>query len=240
MKNASGVGQVSDLTRSGQRRDLRRLRAQWRRWLLAGLCAGATTLQAATIEGLVALPKTRATPVVNKRYEIVAKSGVLSTNPPTAVVYLEGTFPTVDGQPVAQITQKDLTFIPSLLPVRRGTRVEFPNLDDTYHNIFSFSPPKRFDLGRYRKEERPVPSVLFDVAGLVTLRCDIHEHMRALILVLDTPHYVVTEPDGSFQLTGLPAGRYTLKAWIDSRTTKETPVELKADSALRVDFPAGR
>jgi hypothetical protein len=118
--------------------------------------------------------------------------------------------------------------------------VEFPNLDDTYHNIFSFSPPKRFDLGRYRKEERPVPSVLFDTAGLVTLRCDIHEHMRALILVLDTPHYVVTEPDGSFKLTGLPPGRYTLKAWVDSRTTQETPVELKDDSTLRVDFPAGK
>jgi hypothetical protein len=110
-------------------------------------------------------------------------------------------------------------------------------LDDTYHNIFSFSPPKRFDLGRYRSDERPVPSQIFDVAGLVTLRCDIHEHMRALILVLDTPHFIITDAEGGFRLSGLPEGRYTLKAWVDSKTTREQVVELKRDSTLRVDFP---
>lgn len=193
--------------------------------------------RAATIEGRVTLPKSRATPVVNQRYEIVTKAGVLSTNPPVAVVYLEGSFPKPATPPVTQILQKDLTFIPSLLPVQLGTKVEFPNLDDTYHNIFSFSPPKRFDLGRYRPDERPVPSQTFDVPGLVTLRCDIHEHMRALILVLATPHFVVTDAEGRFALTGLPAGRYTLKAWIDSKTTREHVVDLAADTTLRVDFP---
>lgn len=162
---------------------------------------------------------------------------MLSTNPPTAVVYLEGKFPPAASQVVAQITQKDLAFLPSLLPVRIGTKVEFPNLDDTYHNIFSFSPPKRFDLGRYRSDEKPIPSQVFDVAGLVTLRCDIHEHMRALILVLDTPHFVITTADGSFRLSDLPAGRYKLKAWIDSKTTKEREVDLTGDAVLRMDFP---
>lgn len=191
---------------------------------------------AATVEGRIALPRTRATPVVNQRYEIVAKAGVLSTNPPVAIVYLEGSFPKPAQQPVARITQKDLTFFPSLLPVQVGTKVEFPNLDDTYHNIFSFSPPKRFDLGRYRSDERPVPSQVFDVPGLVTLRCDIHEHMRALILVLDTPHFVITNAEGEFRLTDLPEGRYRLKAWIDSKTTREQMVELKGDATQRVDF----
>jgi plastocyanin len=197
----------------------------------------ATAVNAATVEGRVPLPKTRAAPVVNQRYYVVANAGVLSTNPPLAVVYIEGDFPRPTTPLVAEMTQKDLTFLPSLLPVQVGTRVSFPNLDDTYHNIFSFSPPKRFDLGRYRADERPAPSVLFDVPGLVTLRCDIHEHMRALILVLATPHFVITDPDGSFRLTGVPPGRYTLKAWIDSKTTKELPVELKDDATLRVDFP---
>lgn len=204
--------------------------------VLLGLAWFAGTLGAATIEGRVALPKGRATPVVNQRYEIVTKAGVLSTNPPVAVVYLEGTFPKPVSQPVTQILQKDLTFIPSLLPVQLGTKVEFPNLDETYHNVFSFSPPKRFDLGRYRADERPVPAQTFDAPGLVTLRCDIHEHMRALILVLPTPHFVVTDAEGRFTLKDLPAGRYTLKAWIDSKTTHERPVELTGDSALRVDF----
>src|SRR6266480_816666 len=110
-------------------------------------------------------------------------------------------------------------------------------LDDTYHNIFSYSPAKRFDLGRYRPEERPIPSVVFDVAGLVTLRCDIHDHMRGLILVLNTPYFVITDESGRFRLSGLPAGHYTLKAWIDSKTTREQPVELKSGATLRTDFP---
>jgi plastocyanin len=204
--------------------------------LLAGVTVFQPRLHAGTVEGRVELSKTRSTPVVTQRYQIVTKAGVLSTNPPLAVVYLEGSFPKSNPQPITRITQKDLTFLPSLLPVRVGTKVEFPNLDDTYHNIFSFSPPKRFDLGRYRSDEKPVPSVVFDVPGLVTLRCDIHEHMRALILVLETPHFVVTNPDGEFRLTGLPAGRHTLKAWVDSKTTREQVVEIEGDAPLRVNF----
>jgi plastocyanin len=176
---------------------------------------------------------------VSKRYEIVTTGDVLATNPPLAVVYLEGSFPKPTSLPTKEVAQKDLAFVPALLPIQVGTRVEFPNLEkDTYHNIFSYSPAKRFDLGRYRPNEKPVPSQVFDVAGLVTLRCDIHEHMRGLILVLATPHYTTTDENGSFRLTGLPAGHYTVKAWIDSRTTREHPVDLKSGSTSRVDFPA--
>ena len=190
-----------------------------------------------TVEGRVELPKSRSAPVQAKRYEIVTKGGVLSTQPPLAVVYLDGPFPQPASLPTKQVTQKDLTFIPALLPVRVGTKVEFPNLDDTYHNIFSYSPAKRFDLGRYRPDERPVPSQVFDKPGLVTLRCDIHEHMRGLILVLNTPYFVMTDTAGRFRLGGLPAGHYTLRAWIDSRTTREKPVDLKNGQTLHVDFP---
>ena len=205
-------------------------------FLLLCLLLPAAARAQAVIEGRVPLPKTRSAPVMNKRYEIVTSAGVLSTNPPLAVVYLEGVFLKATTPVVTQMAQKDLTFVPTLLPVRVGTKVEFPNLDDTYHNIFSYSPAKRFDLGRYRSDEKPVPAQVFDVAGLVTLHCDIHEHMRALILVLDTPHFVITEPDGRFQLTGLPAGRYTLKAWVDSKTTLERAVELTDGAKLSVDF----
>jgi plastocyanin len=194
-------------------------------------------LAGAVVEGRVELPKSHSAPVQAKRYEIVTKGGVLSTQPPLAVVYLEGAFPRPASLPTKQVAQKDLTFVPVLLPIRVGTSVEFPNLDDTYHNIFSYSPAKRFDLGRYRAEERPIPVQVFDKPGLVTLRCDIHEHMRGLILVLNTPYFVMTDTDGHFRLSGLPAGRYTLKAWIDSRTTREKAVELKNGQMLRVDFP---
>ena len=121
----------------------------------------------AVVEGRVELPKSYTAPVQAKRYEIVTKGGVLSTQPPLAIVYLEGAFPNPASLPTKQVAQKDLTFVPALLPIRVGTKVEFPNLDDTYHNIFSYSPAKRFDLGRYRPDERPVPAQVFDKPGLV-------------------------------------------------------------------------
>ena len=190
-----------------------------------------------TIVGRVTLPPKQTAAVMKKRYEIVSTGGVVATNPPVAIVYLEGTFPPSSALPIEKVAQKDYTFIPSVLPIRTGTRVEFPNEDDTYHNVFSYSPPKRFDLGRYRPDERPVPSEVFDKPGLVTLRCDIHEHMRAIILVVDTPYFVVTDTDGNFRLTGMPPGRYTLKAWLSSKTTLERPVDVSADATVQADFP---
>jgi plastocyanin len=197
----------------------------------------ASLLAGAAVEGRVELPKSRSAPVQAKRYEIITKAGVLSTQPPLAVVYVEGNFPRPASLPTKEVAQRDLTFIPALLPIEVGTKVQFPNLDDQYHNIFSYSPAKRFDLGRYRPEERPIPSVTFDQPGLVILRCDIHEHMRGLILVLKTPYFVMTDTAGRFRLDKLPAGRYTLKAWVDSRTTREKPVELTSGQTVHVDLP---
>jgi len=210
--------------------------------MLLALAAAALALAPAgygqsSIEGRVELPKPLHAPVMNKRYGIVAYGGVLSPYPPVAVVYLEGSFPRAPTLPTGRMAQKDLAFVPAILPVQVGTRVEFPNLDDTYHNIFSYSPAKRFDLGRYRRDETPVPSEVFDVAGMVTLRCDIHEHMRAIILVLDTPHFVLTDTEGRYSLQGLPGGRFVLKAWLDSRTTLSRAVDLAPGGVLRADFP---
>jgi plastocyanin len=197
----------------------------------------ALSFSQSVIEGRVTLPQRRVAPVMNMRYQIITEGGLLSTNPPQAVVYLEGPFPKTPPAGPVQMAQRDMAFVPMLLPVQLGTRVDFPNLDNFYHSIFSYSPAKRFDLGRYRSDERPVPSQLFDKPGLVVLRCDIHEHMRGLILVVDTPYFVVTDTKGRYRLVGLPAGRYTLKAWLDSRTTLQRPVDLRNGATLRVDFP---
>ncbi len=204
---------------------------------LAWLVSSADRLSAdAVLEGHVTLPKALTSPVMNKRYEVITSGGVLSPNPPRAVVYLEGG-PTLSAQPASQqVVQTNFAFVPSLLPIQVGTRVEFPNFDPTFHNVFSYSPPKRFDLGRYRPDERPVPSQWFDKPGLVTLRCDIHEHMRGLILVLETPYFVLSDTDGHYHFDHLPAGRFTLKAWINSKTTLEKPVEIPASGTVRVDF----
>ncbi len=209
----------------------------WTTWVVLLCSLTWRRLDAASIEGQVTLPKARSVVVMNQRYEMVVKGGVIAPNPPLAIVYLEGNFPLAEGTRTERMVQTNFTFVPGLLPVRVGSRVEFPNLDTGYHNIFSYSPAKRFDLGRYRSEERPIPSQVFDRAGLVTLRCDIHEHMRAAILVLETPHYVMTDFEGRFRMTNLPTGGYKLKAWVSSKTTFEVPVDLATNQTLRVNLP---
>ena len=193
--------------------------------------------RASEIEGRVEIPKDETAPVVTERYGIITVNGVMATNPPVAVVYVEGRFPRLAQPAVARLVQKNMVFVPALLPVQVGTKIEFPSLDPVYHNVFSYSRAKRFDLGRYQANEKPVPEQLFDVAGLITVRCEIHEHMRALILVLDTPHFVATGSDGRFRLKDVPPGRYSLKVWLNSETTLEKTVEVTADATLHVDFP---
>jgi len=113
---------------------------------------------------------------------------------------------------------------------------EFPNFDDEYHNVFSYSKSKRFDLGRYRKDEKPAVQV-FDQPGVVRLRCEIHEHMRGTILVLDTPCFTKTDTNGVYRLENAPAGNFVLKAWVDEKTIYERSVEVKPGETLKVDFP---
>ena len=132
------------------------------------------------------------------------------------------------------LEQKEYQFGESLLAVSRGTEVFFPNEDQDYHNVFSLSRAKRFDLGRYKKGEKPVPSILFDKLGLIDVRCEIHEHMRALVLVVESPYVVVTDEDGAFQLKGIPVGTYTLHAQLDKKVRWESEVTVTGNKTVQV------
>jgi len=131
-----------------------------------------------------------------------------------SVVYLtqEGLSAGAPPEEPLVMAQRGLQFYPAVLPVSAGSRVAFPNEDNTYHNVFSYSPEKRFDLGRYAKGEGP-PVVTFDQVGVVRIFCEVHEHMRALVLVLDTPYFATTDEAGRFTLSDLPPGNYTLNVW---------------------------
>jgi plastocyanin len=118
--------------------------------------------------------------------------------------------------PRAVMDQKNETFVPHVLAVMTGTVVDFPNSDKTYHNVFSLSKPKRFDLGRYAAgRSKPVR---FDRPGLVRVFCDIHSHMNAFILVFNHPFFDVTEVDGRFRLDNVPPGTYTVAGWYEGET----------------------
>ena len=176
---------------------------------------------------------------VNQRYQSTVEAPLTPSNPPAAIVYLDGAFRAPDkphSNVPAQMTQKNVAFAPDLIAVRIGTAVDFPNMDDTYHNVFSYSKPKRFDLGRFRKDEKTA-TVVFDKPGVVTVHCEIHDRMRGTILVLATPYFQKTDSTGHYRLEHLPAGRFTLKAFINENDVRTIPVELKDGAILHVDLP---
>lgn len=207
--------------------------------LATGLAVGSVRADVA-IEGTVQLPKPSVDRALDQRYTTGADVALAPTNPPAAVVYLEGDFRSIQATAAkspAQVAQKNIAFAPDLLPVLVGTAVEFPNMDDIYHNVFSYSKTKRFDLGRYRKDEKPT-TIVFDKPGAVTIHCEIHERMRGTILVLETPYFQKTDTAGRYHLEHLPAGSYVLKAWVAGDDVRQHPVELKNGMTLHVDFPA--
>jgi plastocyanin len=111
----------------------------------------------------------------------------------------------------AVMDQRDLTFLPRVLVVEVGTRVEFPNNDSVSHQVYSFSAAKRFQLPLYKGELHS--PVIFDQPGLVVLGCNIHDSMVGYIYVTDTPFFGTTDAVGSLTLGALPAGDYKLTIW---------------------------
>jgi hypothetical protein len=205
------------------------------RLLALALIAGGTAVaRAAVVEGTVSMPPPAA-PEAKPRYSLAASYTVGEPDPPSAAVWLEGDFP--PGPPgEAAVAQRHYQFSPGLLVVRRGTRISFPNLDDEYHSVFSYSKAKRFDLGRYRKDEKPA-TLVFDRPGVVRLYCEIHEHMRGTVVVVDGPYYTRTDAAGRYRLEGIPAGRFTLRAWRDDDTEFVYPIEVRDGATLHVDLP---
>lgn len=200
---------------------------------MAASVAGADT----TLTGKVPLPPAKSSGASPARYK--SKSGTVAAPAPprVAIVYLEGSFPTQPAtNAIVRMEQRKLQFDPGVVAIQKGTSVEFPNLDDEYHSVISYSKPRNLDLGRYLRDDKP-PAVKFDKTGLIELSCDIHEHMQGTILVLDTPYFTRTDTNGQFRLEKLPAGKHTVKAWLNHRTTLTTTVDLKEGETATVEFP---
>ncbi len=129
------------------------------------------------------------------------------------VLYIEGTGPATDASsdraPIVQ--QLDRRFMPDLVVVPVGSTVSFPNMDPIFHNIYSLSKPKTFDLGSYDKGE--TRKVMFPKPGIVDVYCHLHPNMAATIVV--TPNHWYARPDrsGQFRIPNLPPGQYTVVAW---------------------------
>ena len=118
-------------------------------------------------------------------------------------------FPLPRKNPV--VSQKDRCFMPRVLPVVKGTTVDFPNDDTIFHNVFSLSRTGPFDLDIYPPEE--LRSITFSRTGWVKVYCNIHPDMIAHIIVLESPFFALTDQEGFFFIPDVPDGKYTLRAW---------------------------
>lgn len=166
-------------------------------------------------------------------------------DPSPAVLWIEGA-PAAPAPAVkSEIRQEGLEFRPRVLAVTAGSTVSFPNGDNLTHNVFSYSKSKRFDLGRYAKGQ--TKEVVFDAKGLVDVRCEVHDHMRAAVHVFDHPWFATAAADGKFKIPGVPAGAYTLVTWKEFFDPVRTAIEVKAGGtkvdvtlSLSGDAPEGR
>jgi plastocyanin len=142
--------------------------------------------------------------------EVVERGGRKARDLADAVVWVEG--PRVRPQPSrATMTMKGKAFVPRVAVVPVGGTVEFPNRDPILHNVFSVSGENRFDLDLYKSPRSG--SWTFRHPGLVRVFCNIHPQMSAYVLVRDNPFWARPTADGHFEIPGVPAGSWVVKAW---------------------------
>jgi len=136
-----------------------------------------------------------------------------------------------------KITQKGAMFSPHILPVVAGTTVEWPNNDEIFHNVFSISDAKQFDLGLYKHPE--IKRVTFDKPGRIDVFCSIHAAMNCVILVLPTPHFAGTDDKGRYSITNMPPGTYKLRAWHERLPSQVKEITVPDNGEVKVDFTLG-
>jgi plastocyanin len=159
-----------------------------------------------------------------------------SVQPIPAMVYIQGPVPgtpaRVDGN-VAEVAQRDTAFVPGALVVPVGTVLRFPNEDDFFHNVFSYSAAARFDLGRYPRGESK--DVTLTEPGLVKIYCEVHEFMRAAVVVAENTFGAVVDDQGRFLMEGVPAGTYTVVFWHPDLDPVERTVTVSDGQTARID-----
>jgi len=220
-------------------------------WIKLGSCvlAAAAVLAGADIHGTIIIDRKLS------RHNVTASVGMyqrgvavelradaeadpLALERSHVAVYLEGG----PKSPVteiakASIEQKDRRFVPDLVVIPAGATVSFPNFDPIFHNVFSLSKAKSFDLGNYREGQSRL--VTFPVPGVVAVYCHLHSNMAASIVVAPSRWAVVVDRDGVFTLKDVPAGTYTVVAWHKTAGTfrKTVIIGEKQDAAVSFTLP---
>jgi plastocyanin len=183
---------------------------------------------------LVAAPAAAQAPATVQGRISVGVAEVTLADAGPIVVYLEAVAaPAPRPAPTTQIRQHLARFEPAFTVVPVGAEVRMPNEDTIFHNVFSYSRPNDFDLGLYGAGE--ARSVRFRTPGLVRIYCSIHEKMNGLIYVTPSSLYALPDARGAYRITGVPPGRYRLRAWSERLPVWTRDVELRAGQTAEVE-----
>lgn len=201
------------------------------------------SLQAADIDGTIVIKhkltkrKVTATTAGYDRGAVVPLTPEKIENPLSferrhVVIYLDGSFPAPPA--TATLEQKNRQFSPDMIVVPVGSMVSFPNLDPIFHNVFSLSKPKSFDLGNYPNGQ--TKTVSFNKPGIVMVNCHLHTNMGAVIVVTPNQFATRADQDGHFVLRNLPAGRQTIVAWHKAAGFFRQTIEVGEGHTATVEF----
>jgi plastocyanin len=206
--------------------------------LLACLVAGADAQPSGTVIGRVTLTTGHRAPMSAAAYGrrgVAPKPTSVAPETRKVVVYLSGAKTATAPAPMrVKIAQRGEQFVPPVTVITVGSTVEFPNEDPFFHNVFSLSRARAFDLGRYPSGESRDRS--FPRPGVVKVYCDIHSQMSALIMVLDHAWFTIPDEDGTFTLPSVPAGDYTLVAWHERIGEQRQRINVGAGHTIRAAF----
>jgi len=217
-------------------------------WIKLGSCAlvAATVLAGADINGTIVIDRKLS------RRNVTASAGMyqrgvavelgaddggdpLAFERSHVAVYLEGGPKSpVSEFPKTSIEQRDRRFVPDLVVIPAGASVSFPNFDPIFHNVFSLSKAKSFDLGNYPEGQSRL--VTFPTPGVVAVYCHLHSNMAASIVVAPSRWAVRVDKDGVFTLKDVPAGAFTVVAWHKSAGTFRKTVTIGEKQDAKVSF----
>jgi plastocyanin len=217
--------------------------------IIGGLIAGTTVPAAAAqeIQGQLAITRTLTKQrVVLPAYTLRGVSPHKHDATPPAinewqrvVVYLESDKAPAGTRVLATLNQSGQKFEPELLVIPQGSTVSFPNSDPIFHNVFSLSRARQFDLGNYPSGKTRM--VTFDKPGVVQVFCHLHPDMNATILVVPNAWFTRPDEHGAFHFSGLPSGTYQVVVWHKSAGTFKQRIQVSQDSVAKMsmDIPVG-
>jgi len=209
-------------------------------------------VQAASIEGTIVVKKRLTKRRVTAQVPMYERGPAVDFNADSqedplafersrVAVYIEGQLPAqsaaagVEVPAAVQVMeQTNRRFSPELLVIPAGSKVSFPNNDPIFHNVFSLSGPKTFDLGNYPKGDTRV--VAFPEPGIVYVNCHLHSNMTATIVVTPNRWNARADRDGRFELPDVPPGKYTIVAWHKAAGFFRQPVVVAAGRDEHVEF----